>query len=346
MVTIARRGLAAAAAEAPDGEAPRVPVAFGEKGGQLHLEPVVALERQADRHAHPAHAGGVRRGYAERGAGGRAAVAERPGIDDALGRTLFAGGVERGPLAREDAADVVLEPARRFRGQRAVEQAAVPLHDARDPERRLHAALDLERRDAGRAQFAQEGGEGEVAHRKRERAVALLAAAVAAAPAVAAAAPLHRGVEAEPGAGVAEGAVEEGLDLAGAGARLDRGGDFLQGAFAGEDNARKAEVGHGADAFGGVHGHLGGSVEAERREVPARHAGDAGVLHDEGVRPEFLERLQEPGERRAFALAHERVERHVDGAARGERARVGEEGRELRRVEVAGLGAGREFAHA
>jgi hypothetical protein len=109
--------------------------------------------------------------------------------------------------------------------------------------------------------------------------------------------------------------VEEGLDFGG-GLPGD-GAEFGEGEFAGEGDAGEAEAGGGADAFEVVEGHLGGGVETEGGEVLAGEAGDAEVLHDDGVGAAFGAKGEGADEIGEFSVADEGVEGDVDAAGAG-----------------------------
>ena len=270
-------------------------------------------------------------------------MAERNGVDDGFrGRAVD---VEPGRAAREDRLEVRLGHGAR----RAVEDLAVVLHDRGDVERRLHAPLDLERRDAGLDKLPHVRAEAQVLHRERQAPFARLRvgvglpAAVGAFAAVARAVLLHRAEEAEPGDRVAERAVDEALELQAAAPLRDRR-DLRGAQFAGEHDPREAELLQREHAFEVVRDELGRRVQLEVREIRAAEPRDAEVLHDERRGTHRVERGKLAERLGDVRLVDDRVERDVDLPAL--RPREAHQAPEVRKREVGRVGARGELGES
>ena len=206
-----------------------------------------------------------------------------------------------------------------------VDGLAVGAHDGRDVLGALHAALDLERRDARLDEVGDDVNRAEVARREQVRArlvaehvLPLLidervgqAAGLRTAAAVAAAAADHAAHQALARVADAECAVHEGLDLdwrVGADAA-----DLLQGHLAREHGAREAELGKRLDALDAADGHLRARVEGQVRHGLVRDFRHTEVLHEDGVGAGLVEEAQVVFEWLELFVGHDRVDRHVDG---------------------------------
>ncbi len=235
--------------------------------GQLDLEAVVDFEIERGAELDEVASGVL--DAADR----RSAVPGGVRIDDvAVGSGLQ---IEPGPRAREDGAQVVGALFLLAGAEGPIEELAVVVDGGGDIERRLLAALDLERGHAGLRKVVDGRAAGEILHGEdkagadgcragRAGGAEGIAAGIGAGAAVSGAVAQERGVEAEARIGVAQRAMQEDLDFAG-GLPGD-GADFVEREFAGEGDAPEAEARGGADAFEIVDRHLRGGVEAQRRE--------------------------------------------------------------------------------
>ena len=349
----------------------REPVGTG-FAGRFDLQAVVDFQGPFGAEAEEAAAGEFD------ASGRRAAVARGGGINDlAVGA---AAQIEPGPGPGKNAAQVVGARLLLAGGERAVVELAVNVHCSGDVERRLLAAFDFKRRDAGFDQIGDQPARGEVLHREHQAAgfrhrptmvvittivpaagvfvimVVIttivgsgrrpegVAAGIGAGAAVAGASAQERGVEAQAGIGVAQRAVQEGFEFDG-GVAGD-GAEFRQGEFAGEGDAGEAEAGGGADAFEVVEGHLGGGVQAQGGEMAAGEAGHAEILHDDGVGAAVGAAGEGAEEVGQFGVAQEGVERDVHAAGAGPGVGERDDFLEVAGGEVDGFGAGGEAGQA
>ncbi len=204
-------------------------------------------------------------------------------------------------------------------GEEGVELPAVGGGDVLDVADVLEAAFYLEGGDAGVEQFFEGVDEVEV-FEGEEVFVAGDGLAVGIDEAEGEAAELGAlaavGAAAEAGlAGVAlsavadaEGAVDEDFE-GDVGAGVVDGADVVQAEFAGEDDLPEAGAGQEADFLGGAVVHLGAGVQGDGRQV---QAGDAKVLHDEGVDADAIEGVDELLGFGEFGIAQQGVEGDVD----------------------------------
>ena len=291
----------------------------------------------------------------------RAAVASGAGIDHvAVGLGLE---IEAGPGAREDGAQVVGALLLLAGLEGAVEELAVVVHGGGDIERGFLAAFDLERGHPGAGEIVDGRAAGEVLHRKNEPARVLtmfinmvnsgggvengferVAAGVGAGAAVAGAVAQQGGIEAQAGIRIAQGAVQEGLDLGGG--LLGDAADFVEGEFAREGDAPEAQPRGGADAFEVVEGHLRGGVQAQGGEMPPRQPRHAEILHDDRVDAAVGAQAEGADEIGQFGVADQRVEGDVDAARTRQRMGIDRDFLEFAGREVDGLGAGGEARQA
>ena len=120
------------------------------------------------------------------------------------------------------------------------------------------------------------------------------------------------------------------------------GADVLDGEFAGEDDAREAEVLHRLRTGEIVNRHLRRGVEREAGRVCLGNLRDAEVLDERGVGTGGFEELQVISDACELLVEHHRIHRDVDAYA----AQVGvaDGGRERVFVEVVRIGARTEAA--
>ena len=324
---------------------------------RLELKPVVLLERARRVEAQPGEAVAVARHLLDRADQGPE-VPQGLRVDRRIALPP-AVEVELRRAAREDR----LQVGGRHAGLRAVEDVAVVARHGGDVERRLHASLDLQRGDARLDELSRVLAKPQVLHGEgieegggvvrdergirdvRPRIKRSLSnhtssffllpfyfspTAIRALAAVAAAALLHRAEEAEPGNRVAQGPVDEDLelqfgtsvggDLARAAALGDRR-DLGERELAREDDAAEAEFLQREDAFEVVRDELGRGVKLQVREVLAHEPRDAEILHDDAVRTELLQPRQRLDGALDQVFVDERVEGDVDAVERGNRER-------------------------
>ncbi len=213
-----------------------------------------------------------------------------------------------------------LDEGGRMSRKHPVKHGAVRLDDGRDVFRLLHAAFDFKRRDADLHELRQEVKRIEVFRREQEIAGRVSehvlpcniyerirqAAGLGAAAAVAAAAADHAAHEALARVADAERAMRECLDF---GVRTcDDFANLRQRKLTRQHDARKAECFHGAGALDVVNRHLRARMERQVRRIFAGNLCDAEILHERGIRTDFLQKLKIAADIVKLFIEHHRVD--------------------------------------
>ena len=101
-----------------------------------------------------------------------------------------------------------------------------------------------------------------------------------------------------------------------------------------QNHAGKSEILCKGESCGIVQSHLGRTVQHELRKIFARNPHDSEILHDDGIRPQFLQTRELLRRLVKLILLDERVERDID--APGESVRIRDQARHLVKREIFG----------
>ena len=126
--------------------------------------------------------------------------------------------------------------------------------------------------------------------------------------------------------------MQEGFNLAVGFAR--DGADFRDRQFARESHPLEAEADGRAHAGQIVQRHLRGGMSAQRRKMFARQPRHAGILHDDGIGPDFGAERKGAEQVRQFGVVEQGVERHIHAARPRQGVGVGNDFFQLARGEV------------